>query len=252
MCGLAGHFGPRELSPQSIERTLRLMRHRGPDDQTHERHRTPSGELADLLHARLTIIDLDPRSNQPFHRGSLCLAYNGELYNYLELRAQLEREGARFETSSDTEVLAAVIERWGWEALDRCEGMWAFAAHDRATGVLRLCSDRFGEKPMLVYRDGADTFFGSEAKLVFSLLGRTPPANVRHLQRYLVNGYKSLHKTADTFFEGLEELPAGSWRPARCWSSRPTGSESGATGRRRHPRPRTCRSKRRSPGRASA
>jgi asparagine synthase (glutamine-hydrolysing) len=209
VCGLAGHYGPRELAPPIVERTLRLMRHRGPDDQSHERHRTPAGDLADLLHARLTIIDLDPRSNQPFHRGSLSLSYNGELYNYVELRAELEREGVRFATSSDTEVLLAAIERWGWEALERCEGMWAFAAYDSATGVLRLCRDRFGEKPLLVFRDGADTFFGSEAKLVFGLLERTPPPNLTHLQRYLVNGYKSLHKTEETFFEGLRQLPPG-------------------------------------------
>jgi asparagine synthase (glutamine-hydrolysing) len=209
MCGLAGHYGPQELSAAVVERTLRLMRHRGPDDQSHELHRTPAGDLADLLHARLTIIDLDPRSNQPFRRGNLSIAYNGELYNYVELRAKLEREGVRFATSSDTEVLVAAIEYWGWDALDQCEGMWAFAAYDSSTGVLRLCRDRFGEKPMLVYQDGPDTFFGSEAKLVFSLLERTPAPNFTHLKRYLVNGYKSLHKTGDTFFDGLRQLAPG-------------------------------------------
>lgn len=209
MCGVAGFVGRERLEPQAVERTLALMRHRGPDDASHRAWDPPGGGRVELLHTRLTIIDLDPRSNQPFRYGDNWLAFNGELYNYLEVRRRLEAGGATFATTSDTEVLAAALATWGPAALDYCEGMWAFASLDESSGRLLLSRDRFGEKPLFMYRDERGLFFGSEAKFVFALMGRTPPVNTRHLQRYLVNGYKSLHKTGETFFEGLEELAPG-------------------------------------------
>ena len=95
-------------------------------------------------------------------------------------------------------------------ALDRCEGMWGFAVYDEVSGRLTLSRDRFGEKPLYLLSDGnGGLVFGSEPKFMFALLGYTPAVNKRQLQRLLVNGYKSLYKTGETFFEGLEELPPG-------------------------------------------
>ena len=210
MCGIAGFVGREPLADGALERTLGLMRHRGPDDQTHRRFETPDGRWVELLHARLTIIDLDPRSNQPFELGERFLAYNGELYNYVELRAELESLGVEFATTSDTEVMLAALAHHGWDAMDRSEGMWAFAMYDAASGELGLCRDRFGEKPLYLWRDGDGLYFGSEVKFIASLAGRRLGVNHRHLHRYLVNGYKALYKTSDTFFEGVEELPPGS------------------------------------------
>lgn len=209
MCGIAGFAGRQRLDPDAVERTLALMRHRGPDDASHRAWDVAGGARVELLHTRLTIIDLDRRSNQPFHYGAHWLAFNGELYNYLEVRRRLEAEGAAFATTSDTEVLAAALAAAGADALDYCEGMWALASFDESSGQLLLSRDRFGEKPLYMFSDERGLFFGSEAKFVFALMGRTPPVNTRHLQRYLVNGYKSLHKTHETFFEGLEELAPG-------------------------------------------
>jgi asparagine synthase (glutamine-hydrolysing) len=208
MCGIAGHAGPTPVPPERIERTLRLMHHRGPDSGAHRSFITDAGHSVDLLFTRLSIIDLDHRSDQPFKAGSTWLAFNGELYNYLEVRDEL---GGEFRTESDTEVLATALDRGGWDALDRCEGMWGFATYDERTQSLGLCRDRFGEKPLYVYRDGDDLYYGSEVKFIVSLLGRSLRVNHRHLHRYLVNGYKALYKTRETFFEGLEELPAGGW-----------------------------------------
>jgi asparagine synthase (glutamine-hydrolysing) len=210
VCGIAGYAGPGRLAPERVARALALMRHRGPDDAAHRAFDLPTGRRVELLHTRLSIIDLDPRSNQPLRSGDTWLAYNGELYDYVEVRADLERRGHRFRTASDTEVLCAALDHDGAAALDRCEGMWAFAAFDERTGALMLCRDRFGEKPLFLLRDGdGGLYFGSEPKLVFALAGRLPPVDLHHLRRYLVNGYKALHKTPDTFFEGLEELPPG-------------------------------------------
>ena len=209
MCGIAGFVGSEPLDAGRVQRALSLMFHRGPDNAGHKAWTTPDGRCIELLHTRLTIIDVDRRSDQPMRRGHTWIAYNGELYNYLELRHELEREGESFATASDTEVLAAALDREGWQALDRCEGMWAFAAYDERDGSLLLSRDRFGEKPLYLYRDDRGLFFGSEPKFLFALMGRTPPINRRQLERYLVNGYKSLYKAAETFFAGLEELDPG-------------------------------------------
>src|SRR3954447_22543032 len=106
MCGIAGYTGPTPLDQARVMAALPLMHHRGPDDASHRGFETPAGRHVHLLHTRLTIIDLDPRSNQPFHAGSKWLAYNGELYNYRELAGDLQ--GLR--TTSDTEVMTRVLD----------------------------------------------------------------------------------------------------------------------------------------------
>jgi len=183
------------------------MSRRGPDGHGLV-HRVVGGERNGyLLHSRLRIIDLDSRANQPFARGRGHLSYNGELYNYLELRAEMARKGQSFFTESDTEVLASLLATRGTDGLDGCEGMWAFAWLDDE-GLL-LCRDRFGEKPLFVYEDETGVYFGSEPKFIFALLGRQLSVNGNHLRRYLVNGYKALYKGGETFFNGLREIRPG-------------------------------------------
>lgn len=211
MCGIAGYLGRRPIEDDRVTSCLALMRRRGPDAADVYRYELPDRRRLTLLHSRLSIIDLDTRSNQPFRAGGNVIAYNGELYNYVELRHGLEREGERLVTASDTEVLLRSLARRGVEALDGMEGMWAFASFDEATSELLLARDRFGEKP-LFFHEGPDGFvFGSEPKFVFALLGRSLPVNHAHVRRYLVNGYKSLYKTPEQFFQGLEEVAPGGW-----------------------------------------
>jgi asparagine synthase (glutamine-hydrolysing) len=207
MCGIAGYYGTSLLAPNALTKCFELMGRRGPDGHG-QVHRVIGGERNGyLLHSRLRILDLDDRANQPFPRGGGHLSYNGELYNYIELRAKLHRKGQAFSTASDTEVLASVLATQGAAGLDSCEGMWAFAWLD--DGGLLLSRDRFGEKPLYVFEDDTGVYFGSEPKFVFALLGHRLPVNINHLRRYLVNGYKSLYKTDDTFFEGLQEVHPG-------------------------------------------
>lgn len=211
MCGIAGYFGTRDLPTASIEECLRRMNRRGPDAATSRTWTGPSGRRATLLHARLNIIDLDSRANQPFHDESSWLAYNGELYNYVELQKELEARGETFRTTSDTEVFLRLLNRDGLDALDRCEGMWAWALYDEAKGALTLCRDRFGEKPLYLYRDDTGVYFGSEPKFLSALLGRRLEPDLDQLSRFLVNGYKSLYKGRQTFFKGVTEVRAGTW-----------------------------------------
>jgi len=227
MCGIAGYIGPRELSPDVLAQTLASMRRRGPDHAAVRDWRRRDGSRVYLLHARLNIIDLDPRSNQPMGVGSQWIAYNGELYNYVELRAALEKTGARFRTASDTEVMLTGLAAQGVDWLDRCEGMWAFATYDEASGAVRLVRDRFGEKPLYVLEDETGLYFGSEVKFLRALRGARLVVNQTHLRRYLVNGYKALYKTSATFFENVREVaaatvechePGGARRTHRYWT----------------------------------
>ncbi|MCH8913697.1 MAG: asparagine synthase (glutamine-hydrolyzing) [Planctomycetes bacterium] len=206
MCGIAGVIGPEPPSPERLKTTLKALGNRGPDAEGQGSYAIGSSHVT-LIHTRLAIIDLDPRANQPFEQDGLVLCYNGEIYNYLELRQQLEDLGHAFATRSDTEVLLRSYREWGMDCLDKFEGMWAFAIYDRRSGVLLLSRDRFAEKPLYYAQTGRGVFFGSEVKFIRALMGRRPPLNLRHLSRYLVNGYKSLYKTSDTFFEGVCEVP---------------------------------------------
>jgi asparagine synthase (glutamine-hydrolysing) len=207
MCGIAGFVGTRRVPDDAAASCLKLMGRRGPDATGIRRFVPSPGRHLLLLHSRLSIIDLDPRSNQPFNVGRRWIALNGELYNYVELRERMLDDGARFRTESDTEVLLIALDREGWDALDRAEGMWAFAVYDEADGTLTLCRDRFGEKPLYIVRAPEGLYFGSEPKFLFELMGRRLSVNREQLCRYLVNGYKSIYKTTDGFFQGLQELP---------------------------------------------
>jgi asparagine synthase (glutamine-hydrolysing) len=206
MCGIAGYIGRAEIGDARVRATLDLMARRGPDHRAFARLRHGDTNVL-LLHSRLSIIDLEERSNQPFCDGSRVMVFNGEIYNYVELKQQLVQQGHSFATTSDTEVLLRALGEFGVEALDRCEGMWAFALFDTATGSLLLSRDRFGEKPLYLLRDATGLYFGSEVKFIQQLAGRRLLVNYDHVCRFLVNGYKSLYKGRESFFHGLEEVP---------------------------------------------
>jgi asparagine synthase (glutamine-hydrolysing) len=229
MCGIAGYFGAQVLNHDRLAAASRALRHRGPDGDGFYQHGAGGHQVA-LMHRRLAIIDLEPRSNQPFRHDGGVLCYNGEIYNYVELRRELEALGESFQTEGDTEVLAHALRRWGPKALEKCEGMWAIAWYDERNGTLLLSRDRFGEKPLYLWRRDGGLYFGSEVKGIAAMAGGWPPVNQNHLLRYLINGYKALYKVEETYFQGVSELPAGSFlllktgsdsKSARYWSPRP-------------------------------
>lgn len=211
MCGIAGYLGLRSLDHGTVDQCLALMHRRGPDASAYYQWELGEGRNVYLLSSRLKIIDLDDQANQPVRDGSRVMVYNGELYNYLELRQQLASRGYGFETESDTEVLLKTLDCHGWQGLDRCEGMWAFALFNEDDGSLTLCRDRFGEKPVYLYRDDDGVYFGSEVKFISALLGRRLGVNIDNLYRYMVNGYKALYKNDHSFFTGINSVPAASY-----------------------------------------
>lgn len=215
MCGIAGAFGPSALAPARVARARALMRSRGPDGHGETAVTLPGG-VASLVHTRLSIVDLDPRAAQPFAKHGLVLCYNGEVYNYPELRAELEALGRSFDTTGDTEVVLEAWAEWGEGALERLEGMWAFALADTNTGALTLARDRFGEKPLYTWWHGGTLYFASEIKVLAAMAGEKPAVDPVQIRRYLVNGYKAIRKARLGYHLGVAEMaPAHLARLAR-------------------------------------
>jgi asparagine synthase (glutamine-hydrolysing) len=213
VCGIAGALGA-PLDEARVERALSTMAHRGPNGRGVLRA-TIHNYAVTLLHTRLSIIDLDPRASQPMERDGLAVSLNGEVYNYLELRRELERGQARFTTASDTEVLLEAYRAWGTEAFDRLEGMWALALMDLRNQVLVLARDRFGEKPLhTTVRDGT-LYFASEIKTLAELAGAWPTVDRGYVARALVLGYRVLQKDTTGFYREVTPIPAASFAALR-------------------------------------
>lgn len=209
MCGIAGAISPTPLARERLSRTIDLMRRRGPDGHGYWQGEVTTGCSLSLLHTRLSIVDLDRRADQPFERDGCILTYNGEIYNFPELKKELEGLGQVFRTTGDTEVIVAAYRQWGRDCVKRFEGMWAFALFDQRDQTLFLSRDRFGEKPLYLWQRDGSLYFGSEIRFMAGLAAAKPTVNFEHLRRFLVNGYKALYPSGDNYFQDIVEFPAG-------------------------------------------
>ena len=205
MCGIAGYIGKKQIGKVVIDQTLGLMKNRGPDFQD-SRFFIANDTNIYLLHSRLSIIDLEDRSNQPFSMNGCTLVFNGEIYNYIEVRKELKKRGHIFTTNSDTEVLLKAYIEYGEDCVCHFNGMWAFAIWDERNQKLFLSRDRFAEKPLFYFQDNDGFYFASEIKAIQSLLKNPLQVDYDFMKRYLVYGYKFLHKTPQTFFQGICEI----------------------------------------------
>lgn len=185
MCGIAGLIekGAREEDARSM---IAAMVHRGPDDSGVVSHARVA-----LGMCRLSIIDLSPAGHQPMVSadGNFTLVFNGEIYNYLELKSELIALGAKFRSNSDTEVILEGYARWGRDVVGRLRGMWAFAIHDAARDEVFLCRDPFGIKPLYLYDDGATVAFSSEIKGILAHPRASRDMNPEAVKDLLLLGY---------------------------------------------------------------
>ena len=232
MCGIVAWLcfataRRRDVNSLALQRAVLHLRHRGPDAQRLGVWAPESGlevfpaaaartvaahsYQVGLGHSRLSIVDLSPQSDQPMLSadGRHALVFNGAIYNYLELRDELEGRGCVFRTRSDTEVLLQALIQWGPQALHKLNGMWAFAFFDLEGRSLLLSRDRFGKKPLFQFRDEHSLILASEYKALFAILGEEAreldPGFVdgflRH-ERWCVEGTRSAYR-------GVESVPAG-------------------------------------------
>lgn len=223
MCRIGGVWirQGQGVAPSLLEKKLWLIgeqqAHGGPDGAGVWIHPTkPLG----LVHRRLAIIDLSPRGAQPMNRGGLTLTYNGEIYNYLQIKQKLQSQGYLFTTDTDTEVLLWGWHAWGLELLAELRGMWAFALWDGE--ALWLVRDRFGVKPLFYYASPKEVVFASELAALLPCLPVPPESPPAYLHHYLAYGYLP---EPYTFYKDVQQVPPGhalritstSLEPFRYW-----------------------------------
>lgn len=202
MCGIAGLIDSRFSEEANRELTYKMLNkilHRGP-----EATRVYTEGPVSLGHNRLKIIDLSDEANQPFEWDGVIIIYNGEVYNYIEIRAELEKAGARFRTQSDTEVICAAYKHWGEDCVKHFMGMWAFALWDKAKKKLFCSRDRFGIKPFYFISKGENFYFASEYKALKELPFFSKELNTEQLNRGLEMAW-AVYKD-ETYYKELKSL----------------------------------------------
>lgn len=205
MCGIAGAWLPRDHPPDPDlgARMIAPLMHRGPDDRG-----VQVLPRAVLAHARLSILDLSPAGHQPMANPdqTVWIVFNGEIYNFLSLRGELEALGHRFRSGSDTEVLLHAYEQWGLDCLERLAGMFAFAIWDTRRERLWLVRDRLGIKPLFYAQTEAGLFFASEAKGVLASGAVSREVDFQALSYFLGQNYTP---APWTLFRTIRQLPPG-------------------------------------------
>jgi asparagine synthase (glutamine-hydrolysing) len=219
MCGIAGIYNPSGVDTRFLTEISKTIRHRGPDDEgfmiidqnnsvQYLKGRDTITELANLpsvetftgaarlafVHRRLSIIDLSPAGHQPMVASEfgLSIVYNGEIYNYLELRLELQHLGYTFKTESDTEVILLSYKQWSENCVSHFIGMWAFAIFDHNKNILFCSRDRFGIKPFYYYEKPGLFAFASELKALFALPQIKPEMDEAKAIEFLVKDRKSV------------------------------------------------------------
>ena len=209
MCGLLGVVSQQTFDQNKWRIASDLQAHRGPDDCGNWRGKVNDWHIQ-LGHQRLAILDLSPKGAQPMihPRTQSVLVFNGEIYNFVELRSELENIGLLFEGSSDSEVLLQALEHWGLdETLSRLNGMWAFAWLDINQQQLHLTRDRCGEKPLYWAKREKELYFASELKTLLTLLGDHQTLNLQAVGEYLEQGL--IDTDVNTFISGVQQVRSG-------------------------------------------
>lgn len=204
MCGFVAWIGRnQEADKHSLTRMLNVIRHRGPDDEG-----LFFSKNVGLGFRRLAILDLTPAGHQPMSSANnrYTIVFNGEIYNYIEIRAELIGKGYNFRSNTDTEVLLNAYIEWGEECLTRLNGMWAFLVFDKENNTIFGARDRFGMKPLYYYDSGSVLLFASEIKAIRVSGNYRESLNHRVCASYFHE--KRLDDTNDTFFAGIFSIPA--------------------------------------------
>lgn len=201
MCGIAGFVDDSGDGEKTLSAMLKAIAHRGPDAS-----KIFISQNVHLGHNRLSIIDLSSDADQPMHDSGLTIVYNGEIYNYIELRTELERNGEIFKTKSDTEVILKAYQQWGEKCVEHFVGMWAFALWDKNENKLFCSRDRFGIKPFYYINNNNKFYFGSEYKALKPTPVFSNEINQYQVLRGLQMGWICYED--ETYFDVIKALPA--------------------------------------------
>lgn len=204
MCGIVGVYQKKaSVDPQVLDRMTDALTHRGPDDRG-----IFIDENVALGHRRLAILDLSPLGRQPMESsdGRYLIVYNGEIYNFLDIRKELEIKGHKFKSQSDTEVILAAYIEWGQMCLDKFNGMWAFVIYDTQEKTFFACRDRLGLKPLYYYQSGETLLLASEIKAMLEYPDFKVEVDLVALNEYF--SFQNIYSDR-TLFAGVKLLPAG-------------------------------------------
>jgi asparagine synthase (glutamine-hydrolysing) len=200
MCGIFCVFNPvdgLEMDSEYLEAVDAIL-HRGPDN---------SGSFSDstcfMGHTRLSIIGIEENGNQPFYFDNLVMVFNGEIFNYIELREDLIKFGYKFSTRSDTEVIIKAFHKWGEACFAKFNGMWALVIYNKLTKTITASRDRFGQKPMFIMKTGECTYFSSELHQLIPFSGKK--IDFELIQSFLKEG--TYEGEGRTYIQGIEEFP---------------------------------------------
>ena len=208
MCGIAGFYGYYEGDLRdNIKSTLASISSRGPDSNGHYYESFNESKQILLLHTRLKIIDLDNRANQPFRYKNYILSFNGEIYNYLELKKHLISKGNTFISNSDTEVLIQHYDKYGYKGIDDFEGMFALSIFDKNDYSLVLSRDRFGEKPLYISESSRYISYGSEVDALQKINNKNFEVNEKLVFKFLNKGYRTSYSDPEiSFFKKVKSV----------------------------------------------
>ncbi|WP_029231916.1 asparagine synthase (glutamine-hydrolyzing) [Butyrivibrio sp. VCB2006] len=206
MCGICGYISKKRISEDDLRIMNDTMYHRGPNDSGVAIYEGTDGYSIGLAQRRLSILDLSPLGHQPMHseNGRITIVFNGEIYNFLELKEELN--GYPFKSNCDTEVIIAAYLRWGIQMVDHIHGMFAIALYDRETQDVYLIRDRIGKKPLFYWIDNNNIVFASELKPIMKCPGFKGEIRRQLLPRYL---YQQYIMAPDTIFENVYKLEPG-------------------------------------------
>jgi asparagine synthase (glutamine-hydrolysing) len=209
MCGIAGiiKFDGSKVSTQEIDHFSEPIKHRGPDDSKLQLYHQNTIAFA---HKRLSILDLSVNAAQPMRSasGKFSIVYNGEIFNFIEIKAQLATKGYKFITETDTEVVICAFEEWGTKCFNKFNGMWAMAIYNHISNEIILCRDRFGIKPLYYQHYGSFFAFASETNCFRNIKNHSRSFNLDVLSKSLIDPYYS-NSISSSIFEGIEQLKPG-------------------------------------------
>jgi len=211
MCGIAGYIGNQENYPnkRNLKLCLSQMYNRGPNSKGIYLNELGKFKFV-FLHTRLSIIGLGKHSNQPMEDEKGVISFNGEIYNYIELKKICEKKGIKFKTNSDTEVLLKLLNLYKEKAIKFLDGMWAFSYYDKVNKKIILSRDKFGEKPLYFIKKKNFFIYASSVKYLNTLLKKKITFNKKKIFRHLTYGFKEFGYNQDTIFNNIKILKPGS------------------------------------------
>ena len=208
MCGIAGSIINTKLTILKVSQLLNLMRNRGPDNQAFKELQINKKKLYFFFSSRLKIVDRVDRSNQPMTFDEITIIFNGEIYNYNELRKKIIKKNIKIKTRSDTEIILRLYQIYGTNCVNHLEGMWAFAIYDKSKDAVFISRDRIGENLYTTLKKMDNFILGSQTSFIRKLVSNNS-INQDKILNYLTYGYKTIERDNESFYKNIFKLDPG-------------------------------------------